>query len=130
MMGPSFTPGRACVALCACVVLGGCSSWRGDESEVSTVGDPYVVTGFFPILGDYDAPFPAMTLGRSGSRPVTVPGLFDRKPLAEDFLKHQSLEEKRIAGRPELSTHGVSANQARASRRKPLPSAEAKGSAP
>jgi hypothetical protein len=97
MMGPSSTTGTACAALCAWLALGGCSSWRGDESEVSTVGDPYVVTGFIPILGDHDAPFPAMTFGRSGSRPLTIPGLFDRGPLAEDFLKHQSLEEKRIA---------------------------------
>jgi hypothetical protein len=97
MMEPPFTPAMACAALCAWLALGGCSSWRGDESEVSTVGDPHVVTGFIPILGNHDAPFPAMTFGRDGSRPLAIPGLFDRKPLAEDFLRHQALEEKRIA---------------------------------
>jgi hypothetical protein len=94
---PSFAPGQACTALCACLALVGCSSWRGDESEVSTVGDPHVVTGFTPILGDHDAPFPAMSRGRSGSRPLTIPSLFGKRPLAEDSLRHQQLEEKRIA---------------------------------
>ena len=96
-MAQPRTPGPVCAALCAFLALGGCSSWRGDESEVSTIGDPHVVTGFIPILGNHDAPFPAMTLGRSGSRPLTIPGLFSKEPLAQDLLKHQSLEEKRIA---------------------------------
>jgi len=95
-MAPSRAAGPAsALALCAC--LAGCSTWRGDESEVSNVGDPYVVTGLTPILGDYDAPFPAMSRGRSGTRPLTIPSLFGKGTLAQDFLRHQSLEEKRIA---------------------------------
>jgi hypothetical protein len=81
----------------ASLALGGCAGWRGDESEVSAVGDPYVITGFTPILGDHDAPFPAMSRGRSGSRLLTVPSLFGKAPLAQDFLAHRSLEEKRVA---------------------------------
>lgn len=96
-MKASFLPRPACAALCACVALGSCSSWRGDESEVSNVGDQHVVTGFTPILGDHDAPFPAMSRGRSGSRPLTIPSLFGKEPLAQDSVKHRSLEEKRIA---------------------------------
>jgi hypothetical protein len=97
MTRPSFITGPACAALCVCLALCACSSWRDDESEVSNVGDPRVVTGFTPILGDHDAPFPAMSRGRSGSRPLTIPSLFGKGSLAQDFLKHQSLEEKRIA---------------------------------
>jgi hypothetical protein len=86
------------IALCAALALG-CSTVRGpaDESEVSTVGDAYVVTGFTPILGNHDAPFPAMSRGRAGSRPLTIPGLFEKAQLPEEFRKHQALEEKRIA---------------------------------
>jgi hypothetical protein len=89
--------GLAAGAVFASLAVGGCASLRGDESEVSTVGDPHVVTGFTPILGDHDAPFPAMSRGRSGSRPLTIPSLFGKDPLAPDFLRHRSLEEKRIA---------------------------------
>src|SRR5258706_12892404 len=98
MMAPSRARGPAfALALCACLALTGCSSWRGDESEVSNVGDPYVVTGLTPMLGDSDAPFPAMTRGRSGRRPLTIPSLFGKGSLAQDFLRHESLEEKKIA---------------------------------
>jgi hypothetical protein len=80
---------------CALLALGACAT-RTDESEVSTIGDANVVTGFTPILGDYDAPFPAIVRGTS-SRPLTIPGLFGKGALAADFLKHQALEEKMIS---------------------------------
>ncbi len=100
MMG---APSRLCAgALCACLALGACSWLRHDESEVSAIGDPRVVTGFTPILGDHDAPFPAITRGGS-SKPLTIPGLFAKEPLAGDFLKHRGLEEKRIEAQCAMS---------------------------
>src|SRR5262245_738097 len=83
--------------LCSLLALAACAGLRSDESEVSSVGDPQVVTGFIPILGDHDAPFQAITTARGSPRSVTIPGLFARAPLAPDLVAHQSLEEKRIA---------------------------------
>lgn len=84
------------LTLCACLALAGCAAaTRGDESEVSAIGDADVVTGFTPILGDHDAPFPAIVRG-SSSRPLTIPGLFGKRALAQDFAKHRELEERKI----------------------------------
>jgi hypothetical protein len=86
------------LTLCACLALAGCATaTRSDESEVSTVGDPYVVTGLMPVLGNHDAPFPATTRGRSRSLPMTIPSLFGKPQPGPDFVAHQSFEEKRIA---------------------------------
>ena len=89
-----FRSAGIALAACALFALGACAT-RTDESEVSAIGDPSVVTGFTPILGDYDAPFPAIARGTS-SRPLTIPGLFGKGALAPDFLRHRPREEKRI----------------------------------
>jgi hypothetical protein len=83
------------LAAFALLALAACSSLKPDESEVSAIGDPDVVTGFTPILGDHDAPFPAIVRGRS-SRPLTIPGLFAKGAVAPDFAKHHALEERKL----------------------------------
>jgi hypothetical protein len=86
------------LTLGACLALAGCAiATRSDESEVSTVGDPHVVTGLVPVLGDHDAPFPATTRGRTRSLPMIIPSLFGKPQAGRDFLVHRSFEEKRIA---------------------------------
>jgi hypothetical protein len=94
--GPSRT--RGLFPACAVVfTLAGCAMAPSDESAVSTVGDPDVVTGLSAVYRDHDAPFAAMVHGRDGARRMMIPGLFSQTPPAEDLLKHQALEERRIA---------------------------------
>jgi len=90
---------RAC-ALIAVLAISGCATGSEDESAVSTIGDPNVVTGLAPVSKDHNAPFSAKA---RGGRLITIPGLFARAPLAEDSLKHQALEERKIAAACALS---------------------------